>query len=172
MVGARRFGYPQIYHESGKYSRRSSSNRVDHVADRHLHTNGKCNKELAEYYRLRSIARLGIARSRYHRCDTGSDDATSSIAVSAWREDEGHTAGNRGRIHMKGIAVAGVVIALLGLVGLAIPVFSTSQTKDVAKIGGLKIQANEETSHVVPPMLAGGALVIGLVMAGAGFLKS
>ena len=55
---------------------------------------------------------------------------------------------------MKGIVLAGAVIALLGLLGLAIPVFSTSQTKDVAKIGDLKIQANEETSHVVPPMLA------------------
>ncbi len=73
---------------------------------------------------------------------------------------------------MKGIVILGSVIALLGLLGLAIPVFSTSQTKDVAKIGDLKIQANEETSHVVPPMLAGGALVIGLVMVGAGFLKN
>ena len=34
---------------------------------------------------------------------------------------------------MKGIVLVGAVIALLGLVGLAIPVFSTSQTKDVAK---------------------------------------
>jgi hypothetical protein len=73
---------------------------------------------------------------------------------------------------MKGIVLVGAVIALLGLVGLAIPVFSTSQTKDVAKIGDLKIQANEETTHVVPPMLAGGALVIGLLLVGAGYLKN
>jgi hypothetical protein len=73
---------------------------------------------------------------------------------------------------MKGIVLAGAIIALLGLLGLAIPVFSTSQTKDVAKIGDLKIQANEETSHVVPPMLAGGALVVGLVMLGAGYMRN
>ena len=73
---------------------------------------------------------------------------------------------------MKGIVLVGAMIALLGLLGLAIPVFSTSQTKDVAKIGDLKIQANEETSHVVPPMLAGGALVIGLLMVGAGYTKN
>lgn len=73
---------------------------------------------------------------------------------------------------MKGLVLIGAVLALLGLVGLAIPVFSTTQTKDVAKIGDLKIQANEETSHVVPPMLAGGALVIGLVLVGAGFMKN
>ena len=72
---------------------------------------------------------------------------------------------------MKGIVLAGAVLALVGLLGLAIPVFSTSQTKDVAKIGDLKIQTNEEPSHVVPPMLAGGALVIGLMLIGAGYMK-
>jgi hypothetical protein len=73
---------------------------------------------------------------------------------------------------MKGIVVIGAVIALLGLLGLAIPVFTTSQTKDVAKIGDLKIQANEETSHVVPPLVAGGALVIGVLLIGVGYLKN
>jgi hypothetical protein len=73
---------------------------------------------------------------------------------------------------VKGIVLAGAIIALLGLLGLAIPVFTTSQTRDVAKIGDLKIQANEQTSHVVPPMLAGGALVIGLVMLGAGYIRN
>ncbi len=68
--------------------------------------------------------------------------------------------------------MVGAAVALLGLVGLAIPVFSTSQTKDVAKIGDLKIQSNEETTHVVPPMLAGGALVIGLVLVGFGYMKN
>jgi hypothetical protein len=72
---------------------------------------------------------------------------------------------------MKGIVAAGAILALLGLLGLAIPVFSTSQTKDVAKIGDLKIQSNEETSHVVPPMLAGGTLLIGLMLVGVGYLK-
>jgi hypothetical protein len=72
---------------------------------------------------------------------------------------------------MKGIVAAGAILALLGLLGLAIPVFSTSQTKDVAKIGDLKIQANEETAHVVPPMLAGGTLLIGLMLVGVGYLK-
>jgi hypothetical protein len=72
---------------------------------------------------------------------------------------------------MKGIVLIGAVIAFLGLLGLAIPVFSTSQTKDIAKIGDLKIQANEVTSHAVPPMLAAGTLVIGLMLVGAGYLK-
>jgi hypothetical protein len=73
---------------------------------------------------------------------------------------------------MKGIILIGAVLALLGLLGLAIPVFSTTQTKDVAKLGDLKIQANEQTSHVVPPMLAGGALVIGLALVGVGCMRT
>jgi hypothetical protein len=73
---------------------------------------------------------------------------------------------------VKGIVLVGAVVALLGLLGLAIPVFSTSQTKDVAKLGDLKIQTNEETSHVIPPMLAGGALVIGVLLIGVGYLKN
>jgi hypothetical protein len=72
---------------------------------------------------------------------------------------------------MKGIVAAGAVLALLGILGLAIPVFSTSQTKNVAQLGDLKIQANEETSHAVPPMLAGGALLVGLMLVGVGYVK-
>ncbi len=51
------------------------------------------------------------------------------------------------------------------------PIFSTSQTRNVAQLGSLKIQANEETSHVVPPTLAGGALVIGLILIGVGYTR-
>ena len=72
---------------------------------------------------------------------------------------------------MKGIVLVGAVVAFLGILGLAIPVFTTTQTKDVAKVGSLKIQANEETSHVVPPLVAGGAVVIGLILMGVGYMK-
>jgi hypothetical protein len=67
--------------------------------------------------------------------------------------------------------LAGVVLVLLGLVGFAIPIFTTQQTKDVAKLGDLKLQTTESTSHVVPPMLSGGALVLGIVLIGAGFYQ-
>jgi hypothetical protein len=72
---------------------------------------------------------------------------------------------------MKGIVAAGAVLAVLGILGLAVPIFSTSQTRNVAQLGSLKIQANEETSHVVPPTLAGGALVIGLILIGVGYTR-
>ena len=72
---------------------------------------------------------------------------------------------------MNPITQLGAVIALLGILGLTIPAFTTSQTKDVASLGDLKIQATEQSTHVVPPALSGGALVLGLVLIGAGVYK-
>lgn len=69
---------------------------------------------------------------------------------------------------MKSITWFGAVLALLGIVGLAIPVFTTSQTKDVAKLGDLKIQSTERSTHVVPRSLSAGALVLGVILIGAG----
>jgi len=72
---------------------------------------------------------------------------------------------------MNAITIFGAILAIVGLIGLAIPVFTTQQTKDVAKIGDLKIQATESTSHVVPPLVAGGVLALGVVLLGAGFYR-
>jgi hypothetical protein len=72
---------------------------------------------------------------------------------------------------MNGLTVGGVALVLLGLVGFAIPIFTTQQTKDVAKIGDLKLQSTESTSHVIPPILSGGALVLGVVLIGAGLYQ-
>ena len=49
-------------------------------------------------------------------------------------------------------------LVLLGLLGFAIPYFTTQQTKDVAKVGDLKVQTTESTS-AIPPLVGGGALV-------------
>jgi hypothetical protein len=72
---------------------------------------------------------------------------------------------------MKPITWFGAVLALLGILGLAIPVFTTSQTKDVAKLGDLKIQSTEQSTHVVPQALSAGALVLGVVLIGAGLYQ-
>jgi hypothetical protein len=69
---------------------------------------------------------------------------------------------------MKSITWFGAVLALLGILGLAIPVFTTSQTKDVAKVGDLKIQNTEQSTHVVPQTLSVGVLVLGVILIGVG----
>jgi len=72
---------------------------------------------------------------------------------------------------MKSLILIGAALVLLGILGFAIPVFTTSQTKDVAKVGDLKVQANEQSTHVVPESLSGGAIVLGGVLILAGLLK-
>jgi hypothetical protein len=72
---------------------------------------------------------------------------------------------------MNGLSVGGAALVLLGLAGFAIPVFTTQQTKDVARVGDLKLQTTESTSHIIPPTVSGGALVLGIVLIGAGFYQ-
>ncbi len=72
---------------------------------------------------------------------------------------------------MTGLMLGGAILVLIGLIGFAIPVFTTQQTKDVARIGDVKIQATENTAHVIPPMVAGGALVLGALLLGVGIVR-
>lgn len=65
------------------------------------------------------------------------------------------------------MAIFGALLFLLGILGLAIPVFSTTKTEDVAKLGGLKVQAQENQTHVIPPMVSGAAILAGVVLVGA-----
>jgi hypothetical protein len=70
-----------------------------------------------------------------------------------------------------GLLVFGGLLILLGIAGLAMPSFNTQDTKDVAKIGDLHVTAKEDTPHFVPPVVAEGALVVGIVLLGAGFFR-
>jgi len=67
--------------------------------------------------------------------------------------------------------IGGMILILLGVLGFAIPIFTTQQTRNVATIGDLKLQATESQSYVIPPLVAGGALVLGVVMLGAGLYR-
>ena len=72
---------------------------------------------------------------------------------------------------MKSITWFGALLALLGVIGLAVPVFTTSQSKEVAKLGDLKVQTTEASTHVVPQALAIGVLVLGLALIGVGAVQ-
>jgi hypothetical protein len=72
---------------------------------------------------------------------------------------------------MNSLMILGALLALLGIAGLAIPEFTTQKTEDVAKIGDLKLQTQEDTSHTIPPLASGTALVVGIVLLGAGFYR-
>jgi len=72
---------------------------------------------------------------------------------------------------MRGLTIGGAVLVLLGLLAFAVPVFTTQQTSDVARIGDLKLQTMQSRSFVIPPLLSGGVLVLGVVLIGAGFYQ-
>jgi hypothetical protein len=76
-----------------------------------------------------------------------------------------------GRMPMNSLVIGGAILVVLGLLGFAVPIITTQQTEEVAKIGDLKLQTTESTSHTVPPFLAGGALALGVVLIGAGFYR-
>jgi hypothetical protein len=69
------------------------------------------------------------------------------------------------------LIIGGAFLVALGLVGFALPIFTTQQTKEVARIGDLKLQTTESTQYVVPPLLSGGVLVLGVILIGAGLYR-
>lgn len=69
------------------------------------------------------------------------------------------------------LVVVGIVLVVLGLIGFAIPIFTTQETTELARVGELKLQATETTSHIIPPLLSGGVLVLGVVLIGAGLYR-
>ena len=75
------------------------------------------------------------------------------------------------RTSMNSSTMAGAVLVILGLLGFAVPFFSAQQTKDVAKIGDLKLQTTETTTYAIPPYVSGGALALGIVLIGAGLYQ-
>ena len=72
---------------------------------------------------------------------------------------------------MKAIILLGAPLGSLGVLGLAIPIFTTSQTKDVVILGGLKIHRTVQSMHVIPPALSASALVLGVVLIFAGLYQ-
>ena len=72
---------------------------------------------------------------------------------------------------MKPLNIIGLILIGLGILGLAVPAFTTRENKEVAKVGDVQLNAKEDETHVVPPLVAGGVLVVGVVLLGAGVMK-
>jgi hypothetical protein len=65
----------------------------------------------------------------------------------------------------------GSPLVLIGVLGLAAPVFTTSRTKDVVKMGNMKIQTTEEKRHVVPTSVSTAAVILGAILLSAGLYR-
>jgi len=73
---------------------------------------------------------------------------------------------------MKQLIPIGAILAVIGLVLLVYPFFTTQQTKEVAHVGPLHVDENEQQTHMVPPILSGGILAVGVVMLAGGLMKN
>jgi hypothetical protein len=69
---------------------------------------------------------------------------------------------------MKAIIGLGGLLILLGLLGLAIPRFTTLRTTDVASVGDITVQNKTISHHMVSQPLIIAALLLGVVFVGAG----
>jgi hypothetical protein len=69
------------------------------------------------------------------------------------------------------LRIIGIVLIVAGLAGLALGTFEYTQTKEVAKIGPLDVKAKEQKSVTIPPLAAGAAAAVGLVLVLAGRKK-
>ncbi len=71
----------------------------------------------------------------------------------------------------RSLLITGAIILLLGVAGIAVPYFTTEQTKDVADVGPLHVHATEQTSHSIPPLLSEAAIAVGAVLMGVGLVR-
>ena len=65
----------------------------------------------------------------------------------------------------------GAVLVALGLLGMAVPYFTTQQTTEVARLGDLKLQTTGSKSYAIPPLVSGGAMAVGIVLIGVGLYR-
>ena len=72
---------------------------------------------------------------------------------------------------MSNLKIIGLVLIGLGILGFAIPAFTTRENKEVARVGDVQLNAKTDETHTIPPLLAGGVLVVGVVLLGAGVMK-
>jgi hypothetical protein len=75
------------------------------------------------------------------------------------------------RSGFSGLVLAGALLVLLGIAGLAMPSFTTQQTNTVAKVGDLKLQSKQDNPHFIPPLLSEGAIAVGALLLAAGFFR-
>ncbi|MDD2876045.1 MAG: hypothetical protein PHT60_02330 [Acidiphilium sp.] len=69
------------------------------------------------------------------------------------------------------LMIFGALLIILGVTALAIPHFTTQNTRDVAKVGDLKLQTQENTFHTIPTPVSGVAVLLGVVLIGAGLYR-
>jgi hypothetical protein len=69
---------------------------------------------------------------------------------------------------MKAITRLGGLLLLMGILGLAIPRFTTSHTTDLASVGDITFQNKTISHHMISQPLTIAVLLLGVALIGAG----
>ena len=69
---------------------------------------------------------------------------------------------------MKPATILGLILVILGVVGFALGGFSFTHKEKVLDVGPIEASADKKESVAIPPVLAGLALVSGVVLLVAG----
>ncbi|HWL52290.1 MAG TPA: DUF3185 domain-containing protein [Chthoniobacteraceae bacterium] len=67
---------------------------------------------------------------------------------------------------MKSARIIGIILIALGVLALAIPVFSYTEEKEILKLGPIEAKADVERNVPVPPAVGWGLLVAGVGVVG------
>jgi hypothetical protein len=70
-----------------------------------------------------------------------------------------------------GLLLGGALFAVVGVVALAVPVFTTQHDSDVAKVGSLQVSVTKDTPHTIPPLAGPAALLVGVVLMGGALMS-
>jgi hypothetical protein len=73
---------------------------------------------------------------------------------------------------MKPSTIIGIILIVIGIAGFAMGGFSFTQKEKVLDIGPVEATADDEKTVGIPPLLAGIAVVAGVVLVAAGARKS
>jgi len=60
--------------------------------------------------------------------------------------------------------IVGIVLLVVGLAGLAFGGFEYTRRKTVLDVGQIKVDRNEKQEVTIPPLFAGAAVAVGLVL--------
>ena len=72
---------------------------------------------------------------------------------------------------MKPVTLIGVGLIVLGIAGFVVGAVTTTDRKTMAQVGDLKITAETQQQHVIPPWLSGAVVLAGIAVAVYGFVN-
>lgn len=69
---------------------------------------------------------------------------------------------------MRALTIVGIILVVLGIAGFVIQGITVTSTEEVADIGPLEIQEEQQETYPIPPLASGAAILVGVILAVVG----